>query len=222
MDDKGFSMNAMIQYPSDQAGYPSRGEFGWIDVGTEWQEYTLTTKITGPNATRLILNIGELDNGTFCLDDISLRRKNPLFELTYDGFADGDDETTAFTTLPVATTTATNDSPVGTYPITISGGVSEKYSITYQSGTLTIVAPVLGDANGDGGVTITDAVAIVNQILGNPSNDFDASNADVNHDDKITITDAVGVVNIILNNGSASAPAMEAPDTEPVETCDPE
>ena len=206
--DKSFGMNAMLQYPSDEAGYPSRGEFGWIDVGTEWQEYTLTTKITGPNATRLILNIGELDNGTFCLDDISLRRKNPLFELTYDGFADGDDETTAFTTLPVATTTATNDSPVGTYPITISGGVSEKYSITYQPGTLTIVAPVLGDANGDGKVTITDAVAIVNQILGNPSNDFDASNADVNHDGSVTITDAVGVVNIILNNGGESAPFM--------------
>jgi len=58
---------------------------------------------------------------------------------------------------------------------------------------------VVGDANGDGQVSITDAVAIVNYILGNQSLNFDFKAADVNNDSKITITDAVGVVNIILN-----------------------
>lgn len=63
-----------------------------------------------------------------------------------------------------------------------------------------------GDANGDGEVTITDAVAIVNYILGNASTGFNAEAANVNGDvDEegnpiISITDAVGVVNIILNN----------------------
>ena len=80
---------------------------------------------------------------------------------------------------------------------------------------------VTGDANGDGKVTITDAVAIVNYILGNPSADFNKDAADVSGDGNITITDAVGVVNIILNNGS-SAPKMEAPDAEPVEATEPE
>ena len=56
-----------------------------------------------------------------------------------------------------------------------------------------------GDANGDGSVTITDAVAIVNKILGNASDNFNKAAADVNGDGDITITDAVGVVNIILN-----------------------
>lgn len=59
-----------------------------------------------------------------------------------------------------------------------------------------------GDANGDGKVTITDAVAIVNYILGNASGSFNEAAADVNRDGEITITDAVGVVNIILNNVS--------------------
>ena len=59
-----------------------------------------------------------------------------------------------------------------------------------------------GDANGDGSVTITDAVAIVNKILGNASDNFNKAAADVNGDGEITITDAVGVVNIILNNVS--------------------
>ena len=69
-----------------------------------------------------------------------------------------------------------------------------------------------GDANGDGQVTITDAVAIVNYILGNPSANFNIVAANVNGDTddegkpKITITDAVAVVNIILNSGGSSAP----------------
>ncbi len=63
---------------------------------------------------------------------------------------------------------------------------------------------VKGDANGDGEVTITDAVSIVNYILGNPSPGFviEAANVNGDVDDEgkpvISITDAVGVVNIIL------------------------
>lgn len=55
-----------------------------------------------------------------------------------------------------------------------------------------------GDANGDGKVTITDAVSVVNNILGTASENFKESLADVNKDGKITISDAVGIVNIIL------------------------
>jgi hypothetical protein len=72
---------------------------------------------------------------------------------------------------------------------------------------------LLGDANGDKKVTITDAVAVVNYILGNPSNNFKFKAANVNRDSGISITDAVGIVNIILNK-SASAPAMDAPAEE--------
>ena len=71
----------------------------------------------------------------------------------------------------------------------------------------------LGDANGDGKVTITDAVAVVNYILGNASSNFVFEAADVNGDSKITITDAVGIVNIILNGGEATAaPVLNEPE----------
>ena len=60
------------------------------------------------------------------------------------------------------------------------------------------VAFIPGDANGDGKVTITDAVAVVDYILGNPSDDFNEDAADVSGDGTITITDAVGIVDIIL------------------------
>lgn len=55
-----------------------------------------------------------------------------------------------------------------------------------------------GDANGDGEVTICDAVGIVNSILGNQSARFVFEAADVNGDDKITVSDAVGVVDMIM------------------------
>lgn len=60
------------------------------------------------------------------------------------------------------------------------------------------VVPI-GDANGDHAVTITDAVGIVDKILGNPAENFNPDAADINNDGIITITDAVGVVDIILS-----------------------
>lgn len=98
--------------------------------------------------------------------------------------------------------------PLGDYDITIkniklaTAELSDKYAgPSTLSSTFTVSALLPGDANGDGVVTITDAVAIVNKILGNESTSFVFEAADVNKDGNITITDAVGVVNIILNGG---------------------
>ena len=55
-----------------------------------------------------------------------------------------------------------------------------------------------GDANGDGNVTIADAVAVVNYILGNHSDFFVFNAANVDGDSEITIADALAIVNIIL------------------------
>ncbi len=59
-------------------------------------------------------------------------------------------------------------------------------------------AVLVGGGNVAGG--ITDVVAIVNYILGNPSAKFNEKAANVNRDMDISISDAVGVVNIILNS----------------------
>lgn len=61
---------------------------------------------------------------------------------------------------------------------------------------------IKGDVNNDGKVTITDAVAIMNYVFGNPSIDFNLDVADVNGDSKVTITDAVAVLDIILNSAT--------------------
>ncbi|MCR5433692.1 MAG: hypothetical protein K6F20_04780 [Bacteroidaceae bacterium] len=73
---------------------------------------------------------------------------------------------------------------------------------TDQSATLTVSNIKLGDVNGDDKISITDAVGIVNYILGSPSATFHPEAADVNGDSKISITDAVAVVNIILNQSA--------------------
>jgi gliding motility-associated-like protein len=61
---------------------------------------------------------------------------NPVFTITYSGFLNGDNASSI--TPPVASTTATTASPVGTYPINLTGGSAVNYSIIVQSGVLTI------------------------------------------------------------------------------------
>ncbi len=59
-------------------------------------------------------------------------------------------------------------------------------------------ADAFGDANGDGKVSITDAVYVVNYVLNQPQTDFRKAAADMNSDGQITITDAVMIVNFII------------------------
>lgn len=65
-----------------------------------------------------------------------------------------------------------------------------------------------GDVNGDDAISITDAVSIVNCIMGNPSENFIEEVANVNNDEGISITDAVSLVNIIMDNSASAAPKM--------------
>ncbi len=63
--------------------------------------------------------------------------ENPEFNITYSGLIDGQNDI-FMTTQPTVLTTATKTSPVGEYPIKISGGSSKNYEIVYKSGILTI------------------------------------------------------------------------------------
>lgn len=62
---------------------------------------------------------------------------NPTFTISYTGFVNGENES-VLTTKPAITTTATKNSEVGTYPISISGGEAKNYTIEYEEGTLTV------------------------------------------------------------------------------------
>ena len=59
---------------------------------------------------------------------------------------------------------------------------------------------VIGDANGDGTVTVTDVSTTVDYMLNNSTEFINLVNADVNGDGDVNITDVTLIVNIILNN----------------------
>jgi formylglycine-generating enzyme required for sulfatase activity len=66
-------------------------------------------------------------------------KTNPALSLSYSGFVGTDTPATALTKIPVAATKAAASSAPGTYPITLTGGVSNNYSLTLVPGTLTVV-----------------------------------------------------------------------------------
>ena len=62
---------------------------------------------------------------------------NPLFTVAYSGFVNHEDEN-VLTEKPTAATAATTTSIVGSYPIVLSGGVSDNYAFVYHNGTLIV------------------------------------------------------------------------------------
>ena len=74
---------------------------------------------------------------------------NPSFSRSYLGFRLADTESTAFSQLPKLSCTAMQRSEVGTYPITVTGGITKNYEIVeYTPGVLTVTkAPLTLTAN---------------------------------------------------------------------------
>ena len=66
---------------------------------------------------------------------------NPTFTPTFSGFKNSETKT-VLTKQPTVTTTATKESPAGSYTVTVSGAEAQNYDITYQNGTLTITPKV--------------------------------------------------------------------------------
>jgi hypothetical protein len=68
---------------------------------------------------------------------IGRRRFKAPRRLTYAGFVNGDGVIN-LSTPAVLSTTATSASPVGTYPIAVSGATDPNYTITFVAGVLTV------------------------------------------------------------------------------------
>jgi len=63
---------------------------------------------------------------------------NPPLTITYTGFLNGDDAGD-LDTVPAISTTAVIDSPVGDYPITLTGGSDNNYDLDLSAGALAVV-----------------------------------------------------------------------------------
>jgi hypothetical protein len=68
------------------------------------------------------------------------------------------------------------------------------------------IVPGDGNADGEGGVDINDAMAVMNHLLGQTPEGFDSEAANVNGDeDGVTITDLVLIIDMILRNNASNA-----------------
>jgi len=75
---------------------------------------------------------------------------NPTFEVSYEGWKNGETET-VLTKLPTVSCEADEDSKAGEYVITVDGAEAGNYEISYVPGKLTVTVPdAIGDATQTG------------------------------------------------------------------------
>lgn len=111
----------------------------------------------------------------------------------------GSEGAIGYVTLNVAESMATGEYSIGVKEVELTKTDGTSLHHKDLTSKLTLTEAVLGDINGDGRVTVTDAVGIVNHVLHRTPSVFITKAADVNGDGSISVSDAVKVVNIVLN-----------------------
>ncbi|MGY5352331.1 Calx-beta domain-containing protein [Wenyingzhuangia sp. IMCC45533] len=125
---------------------------------------------------------------------------NPTLDISYTGFVNGDTELN-LDTLPLASTTATAASPVGTYSIVVSDEIDNNYDLVTVAGDLVVTKAILT-------VTAKDKTKVYGDS--NPVLDIDYAGfvngdtvADLDTQPSVstttTITSPVGTYNIMLS-----------------------
>lgn len=134
------------------------GFVGYDDVSVLTQKPRITTSATkSSNAGTYIIEIGDAESKNYAISyvkgqltinkrQLSVSTKNytraygednPLFELSYSGFVNNEDEDVLLS-KPKTTTAAKKDTDVGVYDIVIADGVAENYAFSYVGAKLTI------------------------------------------------------------------------------------
>ncbi|MGE0076239.1 MAG: PKD domain-containing protein [Bacteroidales bacterium] len=134
-------LNATADIPGTFAYSPSIGSV--LNAGSsqvlsvtftpnDQDAYAEVTQSTTINVNKALLTV-TADN-----QSIMVGSSIPQLTFQYDGFVNGDDGN-GLDVRPTATTAATEESPVGEYPITVSGGSDSNYQFSYVEGTLYII-----------------------------------------------------------------------------------
>lgn len=116
-----------------------------------------------------------------------------LYNMNLNTFKDGE-----LMRIPVkAGSKATSNGRLYTVRTATAGAVSHTCEETTFNVTVS-AAYKLGDANGDGTVSVTDVTMTISHILGQTPDGFNVEAADVNGDGSISVTDVTMIIGIIL------------------------
>ncbi|MCL2149782.1 MAG: hypothetical protein FWH51_02465 [Dehalococcoidia bacterium] len=128
-------VNGEFTYPTVSDG--NHADFSYVFTATTYQDLykpvTSTAKIT---INKAILTVTADNQFKKYGDD------NPPLAIQYSGFVNGNTPASIIT-MPSPATVVTNNSPAGTYPITISGGIADNYDFIYAPATLTVTKAML-------------------------------------------------------------------------------
>lgn len=164
--------------------------------------------------TQPLGSMTNLGNGTY-VDTITISA--PIYFVFADGGPEAwNNDWTAFNSTyrygPSSTTTITTGTQYSTakrnnnasYYFT---GDGSDYLFTFDGDHLTFIiekienmpSSLLGDANDDGIVSISDVTTLIDYLLGTDVNPFNRINADVNQDEVISISDVTSLIDKLLS-----------------------
>lgn len=123
---------------------------------------------------------------------------NPTFGLSYYGFKYSDDE--GDITVPIATTSAIISSPVGNYPILLSGGYADNYYLILQSGKLEVLPSMLTLTADDQVIFRDDSLPIFTYTLVGDINPSDVILSEPSYTINPVYNNDPGVYDIIPSN----------------------
>jgi hypothetical protein len=125
---------------------------------------------------------------------------NPPLTINYNGFVNGD-IASVLDSPPASSTTATPASPVGTYPITLTGGTDNDYNLLLVNGTLTVTpAPLTVTANS------------ATKVYGQPNPTFTGNISGIQNNENITATYSSSATDTSLAGTYPIVPTLMDPD----------
>ena len=115
----------------------------------------------------------------------------------------GNEGTVLNITLNVSPEMATGVYDIKMKYIELSDNTGTAYNNTEANATITIKNFVAGDTDGNGKISVNDAVMIINNILGEPNDGFVEMAADLDDNGIITVNDVVILINDYILGGSS-------------------
>ena len=120
-----------------------------------------------------------------------------LYNIGRQSFA-GNDGPLFTLTVDVSDEMSVGDYTLKLKDIVVSTIDEQQEDLADFTGTIHVEDYMIGDANRDNRVNVTDIMALANHILRIPGSNFNEKAADLNGDTRINVTDIMGIANIIL------------------------